>query len=234
MGHPVEFAAVDDTAADGTAVAVHILGGGVGDDIRAPLDGPAVDRGGEGVVDNQRDAVAMRGIREQLNIQDGQRGVGDGFAENGLGVRPERRVQLFRRAVGGDEGEIHAHFLHGDGEEVVGAAVDGGGGDHMIAGSGDIENGEEVCGLAGGGQHRGGTALESADLRGDIIVGRILETGVEITGGLQVKELAHILARIVLESGGLDDRDLAGFSVPRGVPGLNAKRFNVRHGFVLL
>ena len=178
--------------------------------------------------------MTVRRAGEQLDIQDGQRGIGDGFAEYSLGVRPERGVQLFRSAVRGNEGEIHAHFLHGDGKQVIGAAVNRRGGDHMIPGGGDIEHGEEVRGLAGGGQHRGTAAFQGADLRGDHIVGRILETGVEIPGGFQVEKLAHILAGIVLESGGLDDRNLAGFSVPGRVPGLDAKRFNVRHGIVLL
>ena len=77
-------------------VAVHVLGGGVGHDVRAPLKGTAVDRGGEGVVHNQRDAVAVGGSGKFFNIQHRQRRIGDGLAENGLGIGPEGCVQLLR------------------------------------------------------------------------------------------------------------------------------------------
>ena len=174
--------------------------------------------------------MTVRSIRELFDIENSQGGVGDGFAENRFGVGPESRIQFFRRAVRGEEGEFHTHLPHGDGKEIVGAAVNGGRSDHMVPGSGNIENSKEVRGLAGRGQHRGSTAFHGADLRGDHIVGRILKAGVEITGSLQVEEFAHILAGVVLEGGGLDDRDLAGFSVPRRIPGLDTERFNVRHG----
>ena len=48
VGRPVELAAVHDAAAHAGGVTIHVLGGGVGDDVRAPLDGTAVDGGGEG------------------------------------------------------------------------------------------------------------------------------------------------------------------------------------------
>ena len=53
VGHPVEASAVHDGAPHRYAVAVHVLGGGVGHDVGAPLEGTAVDGGGEGVVHDQ-------------------------------------------------------------------------------------------------------------------------------------------------------------------------------------
>ena len=121
----------------------------MGDDIRAPFNRPAVDGSGESVVNNERHAVTVRSIRELFDVEDGQGGVGDGFAENRPGVGAESRVELFHGAVRGKEGEIHSHFPHGDGKEIVGAAVNRGRGDHMVPGSGNIENGKEVRSLAG-------------------------------------------------------------------------------------
>ncbi len=86
VGHPVELAAVHDGTAQHSAVAVHVLGGGVGHDVRAPLEGAAVDRRGEGVVDDQRYAVGVGGLGEVLDIQHGQGGVGNGLTEHHLGV----------------------------------------------------------------------------------------------------------------------------------------------------
>ena len=72
---PVEFAAVDDHAAERAGVAVKVLGGGMGDDIRAEFDRAAVDRGREGVVHDQRNPMRMRDAGELLNVQHMQRRV---------------------------------------------------------------------------------------------------------------------------------------------------------------
>ena len=80
-----------------------------------------------------------------------------------------------------------------------------------------MNNGEEVGRLAGRGEHGGGAALQLADLGGHIVVGGVLEAGVEVAVGLQVKELTHVLAGGVFERGGLDDGDLPGLSVAGGV-----------------
>ena len=173
--------------------------------------------------------MGVGGFGKLLNIQHAQRRVGDGFTEEGLGVRAEGGVQLFVCAVRADEGEVYAHLLHGDGKQVIGAAVDRGAGDHMVSGIGDIENGIEVGSLAGRGQHRGSAALQGADPRRHRVIGGVLQPGIEITGGFQVKELAHVLAGIILEGGGLDDRDLAGFTVFRRIAALYAKCFNSGH-----
>ena len=165
----------------------------------------------------------MRGGGEALDIEDGERGVGDGLAENGLGVGPERGLQLLVRAIRGDEGALKAHAAHGMGEQVIGAAVDGGARHHMVAAAGDIEDGEEVRGLAGAGQHGGRTALEFADLRGDGVVGGVLQAGIEVTGLLKVEELSHVLGRVVLPRGGLVDGHLAGLRVAGTVSTLDAR-----------
>ena len=57
VGVPIKAARIHDDASDGGAVAVHVLGGGVGHDVGAPLDGPAQHRRGEGVVHDERHAM---------------------------------------------------------------------------------------------------------------------------------------------------------------------------------
>ena len=95
----------------------------------------------------------------------------------------------------------------------------------MVAAGGDIEQGEEVGRLTGGGQHGRGATFEGADLRRDEVVRRVLQAGVEVAGSLKVEQLAHVLGRIVLERGGLDDRDHTGLTVFRLVAGLDAFGF---------
>ena len=234
MGHPVEIAAVHDAAADGAGVAVHILGGGVGDDVRAPLEGPAEHGGGEGVVHDQGHPVAVGGGSKLLNVQHGEGGVCDGLTEHRLGVGPEGGLQLLVGAVGGHKGKLHTHLLHGDGEEVIGTAVDAAGGHHVVSAGGDIEHGVEVGRLAGGGEHGGGAALHLADLSGGVVAGGVLKAAVEIALGLQVKELAHVLAGVILEGGGLDDGHLAGLSVAGMIAPLDADGVDMAHGNALL
>ena len=70
-------------------------------------------------------SLFMRGIGKHLDIKNCQGRIGDSLAEHGLGVGLERRLQLLSGAVGGDEGELDAHALHGHGKEVIGTSVNG-------------------------------------------------------------------------------------------------------------
>ena len=157
-----------------------------------------------------------------FNVQHRQGGVGDGLPEYRLGVGPEGGLQLLLRAVRGHKGKLDAHPLHGHRKQVVGPSVDAGGGYHMIPATGDVKDAVKGRGLAGSGEHGGGTPLHLADLGGHMVVGGILEPGIEIACALQVKQLSHVLAGGVFKGGALYDGDLARFSVPRGIASLHA------------
>ena len=224
---PVEVAAVDNTAAEGRRVTVHVFCGGVGHDIRAPLKRTAVNGCGEGVVHNEGNAVAVGGAGKFFNVQHRQSRVCDGLAEDRLGVGAEGGIQLLLGAVGVDEGDLDAHALHGDGKQVEGAAVDGGGGDDMVAAAGNIEHGKEVGSLAGAGEHCRSAALQGGDLRRNGITGGIAQTGVKIAVVLQVKEPPHGVGGLIAESSTLNDGNLARFSVFRRITGLDAQGFGM-------
>ena len=148
VGVPIKAARIHDDASDGSAVAVHVLGSGVGHNVSAPLDGPAQHRRGEGVVHDERHPVAVGRRREALDVEHGQRRVCDGLAEDALRVGPESGFKLLVGAVRIDERAFKPHAAHGVGEQVVGAPVDGRGGHHVIARPGDVEHREEVRRLA--------------------------------------------------------------------------------------
>ena len=59
MCHPVEIAAIDHTSAHLGGMAVHILRGGMGDDVASPLKRTAVNGRGKGVVHDEWYAVAV-------------------------------------------------------------------------------------------------------------------------------------------------------------------------------
>ena len=166
--------------------------------------------------------MGVGGMGEFLNIQDGQRRIGNRLPKNGLGVGTESGVQFFLRAVGRDKGSLYAHLGHGDSNEVEGAAIDAGGADQVIAALSHIEQGEEVGRLTGGSEHGCGAPFQVGDLGSYIVVGGVLKAGVEVALRFQIKELAHILAGVIFKGRGLNDRNLAGFAVAGGVATLDA------------
>lgn len=222
VSEPVEIARIDDRAADLRPVPVHIFRRGVRDDIDAELEGTAVDGGREGVVDDEGNAVLVGDFGEEFEVEDIERGVGDRFAEHRASIRLERGVEFVFGRVGTHEGEVDSHPLHRDGEEVVRPPVDRGGRDDVIPCGAEVEDGEEVRGLSGGGKHPRSTAFEGGDLRGDDIARRVLQTSVEVPGGFEVEELAHRGARLIAERRALNDRNLTRLAVFRTISRLNA------------
>ena len=222
---PVEFAAVDNAAANGGGVSVDVLGGGMGHDVGTPFDGTAVDGGCEGVVHDQGDTVFVSGLCEFLNVQNGEGGVGNGLTEDRLGVGAEGSIQLFLGAVGINESGLQTHLLHGNRKQVEAAAVDSGTGDDVVAAGGDIEYCQEVGCLTGGGQHSGAAAFQGADLFCHSIAGGIGQPGVEVAVGFQIKELAHVFGSVILEGGALNDGNLPGLAVAGSVACLDAESF---------
>ena len=209
---PVEVAAIDNAATDCHGVAVHVLGRGVGHDVNAEFDRTAENRGREGVVDNHRNAVLVGEISEALEVQDLAGRVCDGFAEDALGVRAESLFDFFVRSILVNERAFDAELLHRHGEEVARTAVNSGSADEVVAGFANVENGVEVCCLTGTREHGGNTTFESGDLVSDGVVGRVLQTGVEVATGLQVEQVGHVIGGFVLERGALVDGENARFA----------------------
>ena len=172
-------------------------------------------------------------LGELLDVQHGEGRVCDGLAEHDLGVGLEGSVQLLLAAQRVHKGGGNAHLLHGDGDEVEGAAVDGAGRHDVVARLAEVEQCEEVCSLTAGRQHGGGAALQLADLFRHQITGGVLQAGVEVAVGFEVEQLAHVLAGGILEGGGLDNGDLAGFAVAGGVAALHADGITVHCNILL-
>ena len=91
----------------------------------------------------------------------------------------------------------------------------------MFPAGDNVKDGVKGSRLTGGGQHGRGSPLQGADLGRHVVIRGVLEAGVEVAVGLQVKELTHVLAGGVFERGGLDDGDLPGLSVSRGIAALD-------------
>ena len=224
---PREIAAVHDGAAHGRAMTVHILGGGVRHNVGAPFDGTAVDRGREGVVHNEGNAVLVGDTGKFLNIQHIHGGVGQGLSEKEFRVGLERGGNLFLGSILVHESDVDAHFPQGPVDEIEGAAVQAHRAHHMVARLADVEDGEEVGVLAAGKQLGPYAAFQSGEFGGHGVHGRIGQTGIEIARVFQVKQTAHLLAGLILESCTLNNRDLSRLPLAGLVAGLHAQGANI-------
>ena len=107
----------------------------------------------------------------------------------------------------------------------------------MVAALTDIEESQKISCLTGRGKHGCRAALHGCDLGCHMVIGGVLESGIEISGSLQIKEFSHVLAGIIFEGRGLDDGDLPRLPVSRFVTGLYAfctHSVFVHHIFLLL
>jgi hypothetical protein len=80
----------------------------VDDDVGAELDRPEKVRRRERVVDDERDAVALRDRGDGGDVQDPVGGVGDRLGEQGAGLRTDRRLPGIRIVDVGDERRVDA------------------------------------------------------------------------------------------------------------------------------
>ena len=230
MGLPVEIAAVHQAAADGGAVAVDVLGRGMRDNVRAPFEGTAMDRRRKGIVDHQRHAVRMGDLRESLDIQHFHTRIGKGLAEKKLRFRTEAGIHLFIRGLVVHEGDVDAHLLQGHAQQVEGAAVDVVQAHDVVPRLADVQAGEEVRSLAGGGQDGAHAAFQRVDAGRDHVAGRIRQPCIEIARVLEVEEPAHLVGSLVFEGRALHDRHLPGFAASGLVARMDAQGVDLAHG----
>ena len=231
-GSPVELAAVHDDAAHLQGMAVHILGGGVDDDVGTEIEGAAEHRRGKGIVHDQGQAVTMRQGRDTFDVQHVHGRIGQGLAEHRLGVGADG---LFDLGVIGPlihEGHFDAHFLQRHGEQVEGTAVDAGHADHMVAAPGQVEDGDEIGRLPRRSAQGTDAAFQSRDLLLHGVHRGVAQTGVEKAGSFQVKKLGHFGRGVIGKGRALHDGHYPGLTILGSIARMQAKRFGF-HGFLV-
>ena len=203
---PVELAAIHDGAADGGAVPADELGGGVGDDVRAPLERPEQVGRGEGVVDHQRDLVFLGNRGDFLEGEDGDVGVAERLAVDDLGVGADGLLEVLR--VGGvDEGDVDADAREGVVELVVGAAVQAAAADDVVARAAQGEDRQGLGGMAGTDGQRADAAFQVGDALLEHVGGGVHDAGVDVAQLLQGEQVGGVFGALELVAGGLVDRD---------------------------
>src|SRR3984885_13850827 len=122
--------------------------------VGSPLDGTAKNRGSGRVVDHQRHTLLVRDAGQFLNVGDVELGVTQGLSVYSPRFLVNGRPQAVK-VVSIDKAYIDAQARQGVVEEVVGAAIEGSGGDDLVSGAGQRRNGQRFSGLAGGGGQGG-------------------------------------------------------------------------------
>ena len=234
MGFPVEVSAIHDAATHGHRVTVHVLGGGMGHDVHAEFNRAAENRSRERVIDNHRHAVLVGDVCKALEVQNLAGRVCNRLAKEALGVRAEGLLDFLVARILVHERAFDTELLHGNAEEVARTAVNSAGADEVVARLADVEHGEEVRRLTGTREHRCHTAFHGRNLGCHGIVGGVLQTRVEVATGLQVEQVGHRVAGLVLESGALVDGKDARFAVFRLPAALYAQSFDLGHFCLLL
>ena len=154
----VERAAVDDHAADRRAVTADELGGRMHDDVAAPLERTDQPRCGHRVVEDERDAVAVRDVGDAFDVEHVIAWVADGLAVDRLGVRLDGLGPLVEVVGVVDERDVDPHLGQRVVEEVVRTAVERGRRHDVVARSGEVQDGEGLGRLAGRDRERTGYA----------------------------------------------------------------------------
>ena len=175
------------------------------DDASAPLDRAHQVGGGDRVVDDEGHTNLVGDRCDRLNVEDVALRVGDGLAVEG------DRLVVGERAPGlgvervGDEACLDAQTSQCVLQQGDAAAVQGGGGDHVVAGDCQGKDRQGGRGLTGGDEEAADASLEGRDAGGDAVGRRVGQARVDGSQLLQC-EAARCL-RSVLESvgGGLVD-----------------------------
>ena len=91
--------------------------------------------------------MLVRHLGKTLNVEHVAARVADGLAKEALSVRTELLFDALVIPFRVDESALDAELLHGHAKEVERAAIDGVGGDEVVACLTDIEHGVEVSRL---------------------------------------------------------------------------------------
>ncbi len=162
-------------------------------------------RRGGGVVDDERQTVLVGDAGELLDVGDVELGIAERLGVDGAGLAVDGGAQAVE-VVGVDEADGDAQARQRVVEEVVGAAVERGGGDDLVAGSARVVNGQRLGGLAGGGGQRRDAAFERGDALLEDVGGRVHDARVDVAEFLQREEAGGVVGVVEDVRGGLVDR----------------------------
>ncbi len=144
--------------------------------------------------------------RDAGDVEDVDLRVGDGLAEERLGVGPHGRPPRIQVVGVLDEADLDAELGQRVVEQVVRAAVEPRAGHDVVAGVGEVEDRERLGGLTGGQEQRRDPAFERGDALLDDVLGRVHDPGVDVAGLGEAEQRGGVLGAVERVRRGLVDR----------------------------
>ena len=177
-----------------------------------------------GVVDDQRQLVLVGDRGELLDVGDVELGIAQRLGVDGAGLVVDGGAQAVE-VVGVDKLHLDAQPRQRVVEEIVGAAVERGGGDDLVAGRGQRGDGERLRRLARGRGQRRRAAFERRHALLKDVGGGVHDAGVDVAELLQREQAAGVVGVLEDVGGGLVDGHgaRAGGGVGR-LAGVNGQR----------
>ena len=233
MLFPGEVAAVDDEAADRGAVAAEIFGRRINDDGRAVIERLGQDRRG-GIVHDQRNPERAPDRRDLRDREGDQLRVGQSLGVIGAGARVGGFAEVLRidRI---DEAHLDPLVLHRVGEQVPGAPIEVGRGDHVVAHPREVLDRKSRSRLAARERQPRDAPFERGDALLEHVGGRIHDPGIDVAELLEREQVGGVLGALELIGGGLVDRHRDGAGGRIGAPtGVKREGFRLLgHRFIL-
>ncbi len=162
-----------------------------------------------GVVDHQRHALLVGDSGQLFHVGNVELGIAQGFGVDSPGLRVDGGAQAVK-VIRIDKADGDAETRQGVVEEVVGAAVERGGGDDFVSGAGQGKDGQSLRGLARGGGQCSRAPFEGGDPLLEDVGGRIHDAGIDVAEFLQAEEPGGVVGVLKDVRGGLVDGDGAG------------------------
>ncbi len=200
-------------------------------DVRPVLDRTGQERR-ERVVDHERHAVGVGDVGDRGDVVDVQAGVADRLEVDGLGpVVDGRRERLRSGAV--DEAGRDPELGQGVLEQVVRPAVEARAADDVVAGSGEVEEGQGLRGLAACEAEGADSALQSGDALLEHAGRGVHDPGVDVPELLEGEEPGGVVGVVEDVRGGGVDRDRPGVrGRVRLLAGVEGERLGAELGLV--
>ena len=185
------------------------LGRGVDDNVGAVLQRTEQIRGAEGVIDDNRQAMFLGNLGNGVDVGDIGVGIAERLEIDDRGVVLDGALDLFQ-VMSIDKGGLDAKLEERMLQQVVGAAVDGLLGHHVVTGLGEgLQRVSDGSGAGSDGE-TGHAALERGDTVLEDALGGVGQTTVDVTGIGQAKAVGSVLGITEHVARGLVDRHGAG------------------------
>ena len=147
----------------------------------------------------------MRNLGDGLDVEHVVAGVRHGFAVEQLGVGTNRGAPCVQVVRVLNEGGFDAEVGEGVLEQVVGAAVYGGRGDHVVTGAGNVQDCVGDSCLTGGQQQRANATFQGSDAVFDYFLGGVVHAGVNGSQLGESETVCGLLCTVKDIRGGLVD-----------------------------